>query len=390
MNFAQWIASLLIILASFSANAIEPREFVEAYAQRSQFQNAEFAYQLCEEIFETAGSVAYENRIRQLGDLWPQYRDGAYMALSTCHTMWISKYLDPIRVSQVTRKDRAMIANLVAGAEMLYTQLPEEIRLYLNILPKDTSIPKSPYEVLAHMASTERQLHETLHREMRMAANSIAAAPGYLAATLKGTKAFTSFIGGASEVAGRLAKQALLVTVLAYGAGELAETGLWYMRESNLTKHANELAAKLLKPDGAPLSILFDEFFRAQERLGFFYNYDFYMAENGATHVNNAVSRRCVKQVKKYFESGTPLAPCRDAASTWILAAEFLKTHFQGQPDAIAIADRLFAKAKRAFWQYQETEAYKMSLPVCHPIPSATILFAPLYECTDTSGRVVI
>lgn len=370
--------SALILTASLSAQALEPKEFVENYARQSGFERAQSAYELCENIFATAGTAAYDIRLQLLGQYYSVQPEAAYMALSTCQSMWVTKYLDPIRVSQITGKDRALVAKLIAGADLLYSHLPEEIRLWMQILPKDTSIPRSPYEILTPLAASERQMNETLHREMREAAKTVVKSTGYIAAGIKGTKAFFSFISGASQAAGRLVKQALLIAILAESAGAAADQSLWYVRESTMVNQVNALAAKINNPDGTPLEILLDEYYKAQQRLGFLYNYEVYLAENGGGTSVNSVAHKCVAQVKEFFKSGKNLSPCRDAATTWILAAQFLNARLPNNPEAEAVSTRLLSRAKLALWQHEEEyQLFLKNLPVCQPVYSP--IFSPSY-----------
>ncbi len=371
MRKIAWALLTLSFILPLVSAALEPREFVAQFPAQSAFERAQAAYQLCDEILATVESAAYDIRIRQLGQLNAVAPEAAYMALSTCQSMWITKFLDPVRVSRITGRDRAAIAKLIAGADLLYSHLPEEIRLYMQILPRDSSVPRSPYEILSPLAASERQMNETLHREMREAAKTVVAAPGYIAASLRGTKAFMNFLGGAGQAAGRLVKQALLISVLAFGAGEMAESGLWHIRESTLVNQVNALAAKINKPDGMPLTILLDEYYKAQQRLGFFYNYAVYVADDSGGTSGRSVAGLCAAQVREYFEKGKAVRPCRDAATTWILAAQYLNQIFPGNAEASAVAGRLMARAKLALWQHEEEHQEMLrNLPLCQPVYS--------------------
>lgn len=387
----RFLALALTLIVSARALALEPAEFVQNFPTQSQFERAGAAYDLCENIFAGINTPGYTARLQQLDQLYNVAPEAAYLALSTCQSMWVSKFLDPVKLAGLRGRDRSKIAFLISGADLLISHLSEEVRLYLQILPKDKTIPSSPFEILSHRASTESQLNETLHREMRASANSILAMGGGLAAALKATKSFASFTASASQTIGKVVKQSLLVTVFALGAGELAELGLSEMRRSTLANDAESLAVQLTAAQGAQFSLLLDEFYKAEEHLGFFYNYDLYLAESGAGQSDLAVlSTKCLAQIKEFFAAGKNVQPCRDAATTWVLAAQFLASRFPDNKEARAVADRLMVKAKRALWRQLEAEAYRNSLPVCRPTVGPTLLFAPSYECTDSSGNVVI
>ncbi len=385
------VLAIFFLLFAHSASALDPVDFVANFAGQSSFERAQAAFDFCDESFK-ASPALYQTRISAMGDLYARQPEAAYMALSTCQTMWVSKYLDPDRLAQLQKRNRSVVAFLLSGADLLYTHLPEEIRLTLETLPRDTRHPYSPYEILSHMASSERRMNETLNREMRSAATTLlagTAAVGLTATALKGVKGLSQLTAGASQTAGKLVKQALLVTLVAMGVEAAADSGTWHLRRGELEKDVERWSAKILDPQGAPVPVLLEQYFKSLERLGFFYTYDLYLAESGQAKGEHAVNSACVDQVRAHFTTGAPVQACRDAASAWILGAQFLRDKFPGNREASTVADRLTAKAKRALWRHLEVEAYKRSLPVCRPLPSS-IIFKIDYECYDQSGNVII
>lgn len=388
-----FLVLLSILALGNSARALEPSEFIAQVSGQSSFVRAQAAYDFCEESFNASPEV-YQTRIQAMGQLWQTNPDAAYLALSTCQTIWTAKYLDPARLTKLQDRNRSTVGFLLAGADLLYSHLPEEIRLTLETLPSDPRLPLSPYEILSHLAASEKRMNETLHREMRSGAALLLSgtlATGLTARTIKGVKGLSQFVSGASQVGGKVVKHLLLVALVAVGVEAVADSGMWQVRRIELERDVERWAARLLAPGNTPLPVLLEQYYKSLERLGFFYTYDLYLAESGQTQGENAVQARCLDQVQNYFAgSRATLEPCPDAASAWITGAEFLSQKLPGSKDAALIAERLKAKAKRALWRYMEAEAYKRALPVCRPIPSPSMLFDPVYECRDESGNIII
>jgi hypothetical protein len=318
--------------------------------------------------------------------------------------MWISRYLDPIKsTAAANHTNRAKLAYYISALDFIssYKYLREEIRLFTTIQPKtSTQTPPSPYELLIGLASSDRQMDEALHFEMKTAVTALAATGGTLITALKATKAFTDFTVTRSAQAGRIVKHAALITVIAWGAGELASYQMWQARHSDLLAQVRAIGQRLADPRNEGLRpILLDEFYRATERLGYFYSYDLYMAESGADVKANSATQKCHDQLSAFFNAQalsfenslfTPKT-CRDAAMVWIGASQFLKRILPKQPEAQLVGERLLARAKRTYWRYEETRAYEKTLPVCVPDLRNSNIFKFSFECRDpVSGGIII
>lgn len=385
------------------AQSVPTEAFQREFATDSSLQRAAKAYQVCAALFSSWPSPSYSQTILQIGNSWKANPDSAYYLINTCNTMWISRYLDPAKGLAVKQaQDHSRFAHLLSSLDLINAAkyFPEEVRIYSDLhLPANSQVPQSPYEVLGQFASSERQLDEALSFERRQAFTALAVTGGNLAVLLRSIKTVAGVVETRSQMVARTAKQMTLVTLLAYAAGELVDAGLWQMRESDLWVPVAELTKNLSQTQGqAPLPILLDEFYRATERLGYFYSYNLYLAETSAGHSHATVNDKCYSELKQIF-NGATLAKslsrafadqsiCADAATLWLGASQFLSEHYPNDPQALQVADRLMSRAKRTYISYEETKAYEKTLPVCRPTFSATNGGTFSEECFDPiSGK---
>ncbi len=391
------ILLLLISLFTLQAFAVSENDVLNSFAQNSNLQRAAQSFELCGEIMAQWPGREYETRIQNLGAAWSMNPEAAYHILSTCQTIWISRFLDPIKSVQIKRqRDRSKLGFYISALDFVdsYRYLREEIRLFLTVKPDNgAQNPPSPYEVLSGLASSERQMDETLQTEMRSAVSMLAATGGTLAVSLRATKTFMDFTRARSLIAARAAKQALFITVLAWGAGEIAERGLWQVRQTDLVAQT-ENARKLLLDGRVPRSIALEEFYKAVERLGYFYTYSLYLKESGADAHPTISDNACGVRLRDYFaDQRSPFSGqnCRDAANLWIGASQFLHRSFPADAEVQLIAERLQARAKRTFWSFEETRSYLETLPVCVPQMDPYVLFRNSYQCIDPkTGNAII
>lgn len=394
--------TLLVMIFSLSAQAADLQNFAQTYSSLNQIQRATGAFEICRRIFAEWPNAAYQEDIQKLGNDWQTQGESAYYVLSTCQSMWITKYLDPAKAAAIKRTlNHAEVAFYVSSADVLqaYGHLREEIRLYGEAVPAtETGAMPAPYEILMGMASSERQMSETLDQDVRaMTAQIIAnvvqlgGAGVALAQIFKGVSEAGVTAG---KVAGRVVKQALIFTALAWGTEELADLYISHQRQAELTQKLSELMSNA---QSKPLPIWLDEFYHATEQLGYFYSYNLVLSENSNRHMSR-IQAACLPQVKAHF-SGQKIdfasgfqsqSQCQDAAVVWLGAAQYLKKTFPHQREALAVAERLTARAKNAYWAQEEYETYLRSLPVCQEtVPS--VIFLREFRCVDpATGADVI
>ncbi len=390
---------LCFSLIGFSAQASEALDFVQKFEGAQELERAAGAYQLCERIFATWPTKDYETSIRELGYYWNTYPEAARYALNTCQTMWVSKYLDPIKLSRLKRSfNRAQLAYSIASLNLLqsYERMREEIRLYNEILPPSPNrIPAGPYEILSGLASSDRELSEALYQERQKAYATLAGVGGGLVAALASTKSFLDLTATRLQSASRLLKQVLLIGVAAWGASEAMEYGMWQARNLELTQRLTTIKAQLKNAEGVGRDILVEEFYRASERLGYFYDFELYLRESGQNAPRS--SPKCLEDVSAFFSGQTSSILgrfnrgeyCQGAAAVWLGASLFLRNNFPANVQAKAAADRLLAKAKKAYWSDLEVLIYRAERPRCDLIPDSTMLISPIYECRDpNTGQI--
>jgi hypothetical protein len=393
---------LLALTFALSAHAADTQNFLRDFSNLNEIQRAAGAFDLCRQIFAEWPKPSYQEEIQKLGSQWQTQGEGAYYALSTCQSMWITKYLDPVKAAAIKRTlNQAEIAFYVSSADVLraYGHLREEIRLYGEAVPASAAdqMP-APYEILMGMASSERQMSETLDQDVRAMTAQIAAnvvqlggAGVAIAQVFKGVSQAGVTVG---KITGRVVKQALLFTALAWGTEELADLYISHEREADLTRTLTDLMAQAKKK---PLPIWLDEFYRATERLGYFYSYNLVLSETSSRPMSR-IQAACLPQVKAYF-SGQKIdfasgfeaqSQCQDAAVAWLGAAQYLRKTFPERHEALAVAERLKARAKNAYWAQEEYETYLRSLPICREtVPS--VIFLREFRCVDpVTGADVI
>lgn len=393
---------LLALTLALSAHAADTQDFLRNFSGLNQIQRATGAYEICRQIFSQWPKPSYQEEIQKLGNQWQMQGEGAYYALSTCQSMWITKHLDPAKAAAIKRTlNQAEIAFYVSSADVLqaYGHLREEIRLYGEAVPPATAgqMP-APYEVLMGMASSERQMSETLDQDVRAMTAQIAAnmvqLGGAGVAIAQVFKGISRAGVTAGKIAGRVVEQALLFTALAWGTEELADLYISHQRQAELTQKLTDLMASA---QNQPLPIWLDEFYRATEQLGYFYSYNLVLSETSPRRMSR-IQAACLPQVKAYF-SGQKIdfsskfetqSQCPDAAVAWLGAAQYLKRTFPGRREALAVAERLKARAKNAYWAQEEYETYLRSLPVCkETVPS--VIFLREFRCVDpVTGADVI
>jgi hypothetical protein len=372
---------LLTLICAFSLNgwAASEAEFFADFARLSPLQRGGEAEKICDEIFKTWPAQRYFERILDVGGAWNQNPDAAYLILSTCQGAWVNRYLDPVKTPQIRhQQDRSNVGEYISKMDLLGMSkyLREEIRLFLKVKPPaDAAIPPSPYEVLTHLASSDRQLDVALHFETSQALKGAIQAGGLLAATAGVGKGFFNFARSRSVLASKVAKQALFIAIIAVGGAELSELGLWQARFNDLATQAESYRRAL--SDGRTIRALaLEQYLKSVTLLGYFYTYKMYVKDGGHDAHPFAASEACDDRLRARFNGLEAAAnprfifesKCRDAANLWLDASLYLRETFPGDEDARFIADKLMEKAKRAFWAFEETRAYLKSLKVCTPV----------------------
>lgn len=396
------------LAAGLPARASTITDFTRGYAGVDALTRATGAYQICDQTLSLWPGSAYAAQVQEMGREWGARPDAAYYLISTCQTLWISRYLDPLKAAQIHRAEAGSdIAFKLSALDLLGAAraLKEEIRLYNQIgggEQGDSTTPPAPYELLSGLASNERDLNETLNKQVAAAVTALTAAGGTAVQVLQATREFSLVTARAGAVVSRTGVEAaLLVTVLAWGAGEVADYGMWWFRRRDLWNQVYAASSALMRKDPArPLPVLLDEFYRATERLGYFYSYNLYLSESGATSTPD-VNKKCYSMLSDFFSGaeksqsdfGAALVDgsiCPDAATIWLGAGQFLGRLAPDDARVRQVAERLIARAKRTFWSYAEIEAYRATQPVCTPVPRGTIFHFDV-ECRDpkTGGLVL-
>jgi hypothetical protein len=372
---------LLTLICVFSLNtwASSEAEFFANFAQLTPLKRGGEAEKICDQIFAAWPSPQYSERILAVGSAWDQNPDAAYQLLSTCQGAWVNRYLDPVKTPQIRhQQDRSSVAEYISKMDLLGMSryLREEIRLFLKIKPPpDAAIPPSPYEVLTHLASSDRQLDIALHFETSQALKGAIQAGGRWASIASFDKSFFNFARSRSVLASKVAKQALFVAIIAIGGAELSELGLWQARFNDLATQA-ESYRRALNDNRTIRALALEQFLKSVTLLGYFYTYKMYLKDGGHDAHPFAASEACDDQLRARFSGvEAPVNPefirqskCRDAASLWLDASLYLQESFPGDEDAQFIANKLMGKAKRAFWAFEETRAYLKSLKLCTPV----------------------
>ena len=328
---------------------VTSRSFLNEFSQDDEITRAGKAFELCNSLLNLWQSPDYISNIQFLGSAWNSQPEAAYYALNTCQTMWIARYLDPLKaVNAETAQDHARLAFYFANLDLVHLPraLREEIRIYAPFNGVNSvKIPQAPYELLTGMQSSERLLDQTIRENMqnafRLAAVSAGAGMG-----LRVAKALTSSLSFRANALAKVSKTAIIAALVAGAALEATNGGIWYYNQSQLRTPLAEITRKLMQTQSpAPTPVLLNEFYRFSERLGYFYNYDLFSSESGRSEKTASVNKACASQIETYFRDGdsadarmahafTNQNFCPDAVSLWIGAAEFLRQRFPSDVQA--------------------------------------------------------
>nr|HMN69875.1 hypothetical protein [Bdellovibrionales bacterium] len=363
----------------------------------------------CEAFFKNWPKQDYSADIHSIFAEWKRFPETTSLFLRTCNTIHLTKYVKPENVVRARRDlSFAHLSNLLGNFELLEAGafLREEIRLYAKIFTTpDPKLPPSPYSILTGYASTESELDLAITMQTDKAYGQIVGAMSGLAIGLRGSVWFLKLGKFGSKTLG-FTLPGLAATVLAWGSGEIVETGAWYVTERDLISHLHRVTEKLVAhaPDTPP-DFLLDEYFSAVKRLGYFYSYELFLAEDGDSGAMATANSSCAQQIDTYFRScqspelELALArqfakhqSCKDAATQWIGAGLFLKKVFPKSEIALEVADRLIGKAQYAHMGYQATRMAKANPPICQAIDMSLGLgtgMGMMMECRDRiSGEV--
>lgn len=373
---------LVFLLSAFqTVAAATADDFIASYASDSELTHAEKAYSFCTNLFQLWPSAEYKITILGLGEAWKQNPDPAYYLLETCQDLWTAKYLDPVKTKEIPADLHARTAFLLSVADFLHgaPYLRQQIRLFGDTKPVTSAqLPMSPYEVLMQMASSEREMDQSIHETMRESYSMMVGLVGTLPFGVRILKDFSTVVGKGGLAAGRFVKQALIVWLAGEAISTGIDWGMWYKQESNIWAPVKDLMQTLKnKNKNIPQPVLVDQFYKASEYLGYFYNMDLYRADSG-DDTQAKVNEACYPNLVAFFSAPDSAKPsyadvfaqgtfCQDAVMVWIGASQWLSQNFPGQSQVQQVSDRLMAKAKRAFQSYQESKAYEATLPVCAP-----------------------
>jgi hypothetical protein len=393
------------LLFSLTVQAQSPAELIQSLEGLSPLMQTVTVTKYCANSLRNWPSSSYNSDMIQLGRLWSTKPELAYLVLDTCQTLWTERYFNPLKyqISDVQCENAhnallAPILNVLNSA----SYLREEIYAFSSLRRlNDGRIPPAPYEILMGMASSQRQLDEALHREMEAAVRILAGAGGGLAAVLLTTKDIATVTRIGSAAAGRVFKQALIATVLAWGAEEVASYGVWKVRYADLKSQVKAIKTKM-KEGQVPTPVLVDEYYVAVKRLGYFLSYDLYLKESNQAEETPSKPRSCTTALDAYYKERVinPSAKskdyvnyktCKDASVLWLEAADYLRRSYPGQESVQLVAAKLSEEAMAVYTGYQAAWAYIASLPVCRQVPSKYIIFKVEYECFDPkSGAPMI
>jgi len=400
------IRSILLVLTIVSqySQALTPAEAVQAYPRASQLERAEAAYTLCEQAFSQWPAEGYQQQIRELGALWGESPEAAYYSLSLCQSMWQKKFLQPVRAVEIQNKQQQVrLALYLAMADVInvYKHLREEIRLHVTAMPPaGAGIPPAPYEILSGMAASERQLDAVVMHQMREAGSTMAAGlvgiGGTTVSLLRGATAVANFTTVTSSTVGTVAKHALLITALSVAAGGAADYGIWRMQHSRLKTQVYNILRAMENPR-APTGVYLEQLSKAIEQLGYLYNIELYMRDSGSSTPSQIVTKRCLPDLQTALDDPRKLMQpfltqslCQDASTLWLAVSQYLSMKYPQQAEARAMAARLEARVRRILLSQADIDAYWAAQPICREIMHPGFLFQRVYECTDTSGRIII
>lgn len=395
------LLALFFSMISLQASASSESDFMLNYANSSKLTRAAQANQICVEIMSLWPSQDYFRRLAEIAQHLTIEREAAYNLYSTCQSRWVTRHLDPSKTKQIKEgHQRINLGLYIASLDFLntYETIREEVTLFNKVKPESNpQVPPSPYELISNIAASDRQLDETLETQKRKTIAFVAGSATGLVGALKTGIDIFDFTRKTSAVAGRAAKQAILVEILAIAAKEGTELGLWYKRESDLSSDVEKSRALLMNTN-FNRSIALDEFYKTNVRLGYFYTYNLYLRDSGAEVHPAASNKACSERLRNFFESQQQHSgrayeydrKCKDAASLWLIESLYLSQTFSRDAEAIAVADKLMEKAKFAFWAYEETRKYMDSLPVCVPRLNNVIIRYDM-QCIDPkTGNEVI
>lgn len=399
------LAVLIFAVLSSAAHAMNTSELVEKFASMSQAERAEASYTFCEQAFGEWPAPGYQFKIFQLGELWSLQPEAAYQTLSLCQSMWQKNYLDPVRAAQIKKvmgspAERARLAIYLLMADVLNvsSRLPEEIRLYNTTIPHSMpGIPPSPFEILSHLSSSERQMDILLMDQIRNTGVNMATlmigVGGNAAVLLKATKAVAEAGAITSKTVGTYVKSALVVNLVTLAAAGLADYGIWRAQQRELSGQLHRVLTAIENSRNTPhLGLYLPELKKAAEQLGYFYNINLYLRDSGDQTPSHIISTKCLPAVKAALEGkdqDSLVAPflrgalCQDATLLWIAVSQFLNARFPNDKQARIVADGLMARAKRGYLSQLEIQAYWDSLPVCHEVIHPLFLFKRVYQCGD-------
>lgn len=376
----------LFLLTAFTASAFAgpAADFVQAYPSMNELRRAAGAYAVCQEVFHLP-EPEYALQVKEMGQWWHVQPEGAYYLISTCQSLWITQYFDPVRTLDEYRKlTGAEVAYKIAALDLVGATraLREEVRLYNEVaVTRIPGTPAAPYEILSGMASSERELDETMHRNVAMAITALTAAGSGAAITiLKGTSTFARIAatgGRMTAMTGTGIAAAAAICVLSYGVGQAADYGIWWIRERRLWIASAEAQIQLEQNlNGVPLPLALDQFYKSVERLAYFYSYNLYLVESGKSDLAE-VNPKCYKKLINFFrDPGTDWSEkfkrgrvCGDAAAVFAGASQYLTKLYPNDPQVRLLATRMMDRAKRTYWSYIETERYKSASGIAKPWP---------------------
>ena len=393
------VALLITFLTAFASPSLraesrDAAEFMAKFAESSALTRAVGAYQLCKNLFDIWREPTYQTSMESICAAAGDQSEAAYYLIKTCNTMWMANFLDPQKALQIRRtQDHISTAQAFANLDLLEAgnHFREQVKVSVALqLSTDGSLPKSPYEMCSRQASNDRELEESLAYEKRRALSSLAVTGGSLALLIRSiTKSMPATAATVEGFKGRIA----LLAIATYIGGELVDAGLWQVRSYNLWQPIGDLTRKLsIDTNPVTRQVLLDEFYRANERLGYFYTYSLYLAESGRDQTKPVVNEDCYEEQKKIFngrQGSIDLTPkflkhtvCEDAATLWQAAGQFLRKQLPTDAAARLVADRLLSRAKRTYIGYEETKAFELTQPICRPFLTWTGEEVGL-ECTD-------
>lgn len=373
-------AALLMMVVASSAWASPGADFISTYPRMSEVKRAIGAGQACESLFALP-SADYVAQVRALGARWAAEPEATDYLLSTCNTLWSSREFAPLATEQIRRAQKLAALDLLEGAK---AALPVRIRAFVDAGAGSGPKP-APFEVLYGMAASARELDLALKQQVSASQQLLlATGAGTLVEVLQATGT-AARVGARVGVVGTPLGSALAILVLG-GVSVGVEYGAWWKQQSDLWARVDLVRERLEHlPAGVSPTPLYDEFYSAVERLGFFHSLDLLRAPGGRPEA----SARCWGKLQKFFAAptahdwGVKLVRhtlCGDAAAIWAGAAQYLSALRPGDSLATRVSDRLMTRAKHTFTIYMEAEATR---PDCRPTLSGARVLGTTVECFD-------